>query len=371
MQHPGAAPPEAPIHQPAPAPRPGTRPPRWLRPTLLALAGLALFILALRLLTRGASSIGPFLVAALRLHSPINTLGFGWLLAEVVLSGTPVVSIALTFFAGGALTPTQTLFMISGGRLGADMIVFVVGLLYFLRGHDRATSLSLGVVAQTVTVTTYFPALPLGAWLLRHHVLDQLRVGLPAVLGGLIAVVFDPIVAAVAARVPAWLVFGAGVAAILLAFRLIDHALPAMNAEQRAFGRIGQLVYRPMAMFALGLAVTLVGMSVSVSISLLVPLTARGLIRRDNTVPYILGANLATLVDKLLPAVLINTPLAVPIILVELVSVAVVTLALLLVVYHPYERLVLALRDRVIASNAALALFLIVMVGLPLVLVWL
>ena len=49
MQHPGAAPPEAPIHQPAPAPRRGTRAFRWLRPTLLALAGLALFILALRL----------------------------------------------------------------------------------------------------------------------------------------------------------------------------------------------------------------------------------------------------------------------------------------------------------------------------------
>ena len=364
MKHPV---PLVPGHEPLQHQRRGI-PLRWVGKSLLIIGGLVLFILALRLLAKGAGSIGPLIVSTLHIHSAVNTLGFGWLLAYVVLSGTPVVSVALTFFATGALTPVQTLFMISGGRLGADMIVFVVGCLYYLRGHDRGTSLSLGVVAQSVTVTTYLPALPLGYWLLQHHMLDHMRVGLPHFLGSVISGVFDPLVALAATYLPAWLVFILGVGAILLAFRLLDHALPEVNAEHRAFGRIGQLVYRPQAMCLLGMLVTLLGMSVSVSISLLVPLTARGLIRRDNTVPYIIGANLATLVDKLVPALLINQPLAVTIILVEMASVGVVSLFLLFVVYRPYERLVLGLLDRVIVSNRVLAFFLAVMVGVPLLL---
>jgi sodium-dependent phosphate cotransporter len=84
----------------------------WLGTSLFVAGGLALFILALRLLARGASRIGPLVVSTLHIHSAANTLGFGWLLAYLVLSGTPVVSVALTFFATGALTATQTLFMI-------------------------------------------------------------------------------------------------------------------------------------------------------------------------------------------------------------------------------------------------------------------
>jgi hypothetical protein len=49
-------------------------------------------------------------------------------------------------------------------------------------------------------------------------------------------------------------------------------------------------------------------------------------------------------------------------------SVGVVSLFLLFVVYRPYERLVLGLLDRVIVSNRVLALFLAVMVGVPLLL---
>lgn len=362
--------PEHPLSGTAPARqrRPAPRLRGCLTTTLLGGGGLAVFILALRLLGKGAGSIGPLIVGGLRIRGPINTLGFGWLFAYVVLSGTPVVSVALTFFASGVLTPVQTLFMISGGRLGADMIVFFVGFLYFLRGHDKATSISLGVVAQTVTATTYLPALPLGYWLLRRHLLDRVRIGLPPAIGSTIEVVFDPIVRLIAAVLPAWLVFILGVGAILAAFRLLDHALPEVHAEHRAFGRIGHLVYRPVAMFALGMLITLIGMSVSVSISLLVPLTARGLIRRDNTVPYIIGANFATLVDKLVPALLINNPLAVTIILVEMASIAVVSLIILLFVYRPYERMVLRLLDRVIASNRALAVFLGVMIAVPLTL---
>jgi CRP-like cAMP-binding protein len=82
----------------------------------------------------------------------------------------------------------------------------------------------------------------------------------------------------------------------------LGRALPEMSADRSSFQRIGRLVYRPMAMFLLGCAVTSVTLSVSVSLSILVPLSAKGLVRRENTLPYIMGANITTFIDTLVAA---------------------------------------------------------------------
>jgi Na+/phosphate symporter len=62
-------------------------------------------------------------------------------------------------------------------------------------------------------------------------------------------------------------------------------------------------------------------MSVSVSLSILVPLSDRGFIRRENLIPYILGANITTFIDTLLASVLLDNPLAFTIVLVQMVSI--------------------------------------------------
>ena len=61
-------------------------------------------------------------------------------------------------------------------------------------------------------------------------------------------------------------------------------------------------------MFGVGLATTALTLSVSISISLLVPLAARGYVRRENAWPYILGANVTTLVDTLFAGALVGPP---------------------------------------------------------------
>ncbi len=79
--------------------------------------------------------------------------------------------------------------------------------------------------------------------------MDHAHVTLPSSITGLVAVVFDPIVTFTAAHLNAWLVFLLGVGAVLVAFRILDRALPHLDANQHAFGRVGRLVYRPLAMF--------------------------------------------------------------------------------------------------------------------------
>jgi hypothetical protein len=75
------------------------------------------------------------------------------------MSGSPVAAAALTFFDAGVINQFGAFAMITGSRLGASFIVLFIGFLYVLRGRDRSTSLSMGLLSLSVTATTYLPAL--------------------------------------------------------------------------------------------------------------------------------------------------------------------------------------------------------------------
>jgi solute carrier family 34 (sodium-dependent phosphate cotransporter) len=351
---------------------PATRslaPPSWLAKLAAAALGLFLFILALELLKDGARGYGRDIMALLRVTSPVNALGFGWLLAYVFLSGSPVAAIAITFFSSGTIDAVQTFTMITGSRLGASFIVLFVGFIYYLRGYQRSSSIAIGVLALLTTAAIYVPALFIGYWVLTSGVFGQIGVSAEAPLESFLDLIYGPILAAVKGLgLPGWIVFIAGVAALVAAFHLLDRALPEIDANQSGFGQIGRLVYRPVAMFILGMAVTSVTLSVSVSLSILVPLSARGLVRRENTLPYIMGANITTFIDTLVAALIVGGPPAFVIVLVEMVSVALLSALVLLLWYRPFQRLVLRAQELIIRSNRTLGAFLCIMLLVPLVL---
>ena len=59
---------------------------------------------------------------------------------------------------------------------------------------------------------------------------------------------------------------------------------------------------RPWTMFALGCIVATLTLSVSVALTVLIPLAVKGYVRRDEALPYIMGANITTLADTLVVA---------------------------------------------------------------------
>jgi hypothetical protein len=347
--------------------------PVWVRKVLMAIVALFFFILALELLKKGAGPLGPFLKSTLGIKNATNTLGFGWLVAYGVLSGSPVAAIALSFFDQQVISDVQTFSMITGSRLGASFIVLFVGFLYYLRGHKRGASIAIGVLCLVVTASIYLPAMAIGYWLLTGGWLDRIQIGDASQLTSVLDVIYDPILAFVTRWLGSlpWLIFFVGIGVLLVSFNLLDKALPEMNAERSAFKRIDRLVYRPTAMFILGMAVTSVTLSVSVSLSILVPLSAKGFIRRENMLPYIMGANITTFIDTLFAALVMSGQAAFTIVLVEMVSVALISVLVLLTCYRVYERAVIWLLDLVMLDNRTLGGFVALMLITPVVLlVW-
>jgi Na+/phosphate symporter len=336
---------------------------------VLFVASLFLFILAINLMKEGARGVAPLVRDLFSVTNVANSLGFGWLFAYIIMSGSPVAAAALTFFDAGVLTRLQAFAMITGSRLGASFIVLFIGFLYVLRGRDRSTSLSMGLLSLTVTATTYLPGLALGAVLLSVGVLDGLQLRSGALLISAIEVLIDPISSLVSTLLPEWAVFLVGLGIIMLSFNLFDRCLPEMTIKESQVGRMSRLVYRPVVMFALGALVTVISMSVSLSLSILVPLSSRGFVRRENVIPYIMGANITTFIDTLLAAVLLKNPPAFTIVFAEMLSVAVVSAIILALFYGRYHRVILSWVEWVTTRNRNLAIFMITIFAVPLVLI--
>ncbi|MBE7555006.1 MAG: hypothetical protein HS126_28475 [Anaerolineales bacterium] len=333
------------------------------------LASLFLFILAIMLMKEGARGLTFLVRDTFAVTNPFNSLGFGWLFAYVIMSGSPVAAVALTFLDAGVIDKLGAFTMITGSRLGASFIVLFIGFIYVLRGRNRVSSLSMGLLSLTVTGTTYLVGLLIGLGLLQIGIFDSLQFRSGAALNSVTDMIFDPIVATFTTYLPLWALFVIGLGLIMLSFNLFDRCLPQMTIKESQFGRVSRLVYRPWVMFLMGAGVTFISMSVSISLSILIPLSNRGFVRRENVIPYIMGANITTFVDTLLASVLLNNPSAFTIVLVEMISITLVSIVILTAGYHRYERAMLDFVAWVTARKQNLALFMTIIFVVPIILV--
>ena len=340
---------------------------RWKKPGL-GLSGLLLFALSLELMKQGAGGLAPLLRGHLAVTNAADSMGFGWLMAYLILSGSPVAAAGVALLSAGALSALQAFTMVAGSRLGACLIVLLVGFIYTLRGHERRTALTAGVLSLLLTGSVQLVALPMGVLILSRGWLDGLSI--PG-LDGLAAGVnrgLEPLIGPLAAFLPGWALFVAGVGLVMLSFRLFGRALPQMRLERTDFGQVPRLVYRPEVMFLMGLAITLVTLSVSISVGILVPLSVRGYMRRENIIPYVMGANISTFVDTLVAAALLGDPRAVTVVATHMVCAAIVSLLLILLAYRPYERAVSDALAWITHRRRNLALFLGVIFVIPVIL---
>jgi len=325
---------------------------------------LFLFILAIQLMKEGAQAIAPRLQGTFPVDNMISTLGLGWLGAYLVLSGSPVAAAALALFAAGATNDLQAFTMLTGSRLGAAFIVLLVGFMYAIRSRNRRESIGMGVLALSMTAIVYVPGMLIGYGLLKSGLLSEVNWSASTEVNTVIDAIWGPIVNLASSTVPGPLLFPVGLAVILASFKLLDRVLPAVDGERHVETRRHWLK-KPWPMFFLGSLAALLTLSVSVALTVLVPLASKGYIKREEAIPYIAGANITTLADTLVAAMILGNPVGVQVVLAEAIGVAAVTLLLLAVAYRPLQRGVMALDNWIVATTPRLVLFVAGLFVLP------
>lgn len=336
---PGSTATEAPAPTRAPATRSGAQ--RivhalgWAARFVLA---LFLFVGALQVMKTGAGNLSILQGEGWLVRNAGSTFGLGWVGALFVLSGSPIAASALTLVAAGSITETEGFTMLTGSRLGAAFVVLLVAAVYALRGGEgkRMAPVSTAVMALSTTALVYAPGAVIGYALLRWEPFRAVDVTFPAQFTDLIDLVYGGMLE----RIETWnagLLFVGGLGILLLAFKLIDTVVPEMSQESIESSRLGWL-RKKWPMFGLGCLVALVTMSVSVALTVLVPLVAKGYVKREDIVPYIMGANITTLGDTLLAAFLLDSAAAVRIVLAGIAGTTVVSVVLLALVYPQVRR---------------------------------
>lgn len=344
------------------------------RRILFGLASLWTFLVALGLMKDGARGLAPVLGSSI--ESIWNAVGFGWLGALLVLSGSPIAATSLTLLDADVLSPNESYAMIVGSRLGAAFVVLVIGALYALRGRasGRRSPISIGILALAMTAIVYVPGGLIGLWVLQMGFLDSVNLTPPSLFFDVTESVSAPAIAIVESLLPprdtlgAGMLFGVGLALLLVSFRLVDELLPSLSSEAddgRARWYVG-----PWKMFGIGLVVALATLSVSVALSLLVPAVARGYVRREQIPPYIAGANITTLADTLVVGILTGNDVAPRVVLAVAIGVTFSTLVMLAVAYRPTRRLVFSVQSAVLSSRRTLVAFVAILFVCPLLLLF-
>jgi sodium-dependent phosphate cotransporter len=348
--------------------------PTWAGVALVALV----FLLAVRLLGTATSALAPALGRVLGrvLVSDVPALGLGWLAAAGLGNGTVVAAVSLSLHAVGLVDFPQLFLLIVGSRLGATGIVLFIGALDHVRGPTATVgeSLELGFLAAGLTASVYLPTAAVGYLVTRSpaavdalgHVFD----GGTTVDGDGLAVptVFEPVTVLVTELVGAPIAVLAAVGLAFVALDLFDRVLDAADTE-RVRRRTATWLDGRWRAAAVGVVVTGLTTSVAFSLGVVVPLYNRGYVDRRETVPYVLGANVGTLADTLVVAVLLGDGGGVTAVL-SVGAIALVITFAALVAFDAYLRLVSGVLDRVLASRrlaiAALAGFVATPLGLVL-----
>lgn len=342
---------------------------RWRLPPLpdkllSFIFALFLFVLAIQLMKSGARALAPELKGSFPVDNAVSTLGLGWIGAYLVLSGSPVAAVALSLFAAGALDDLQAFTMLSGSRLGASFIVLLVGFLYAMKSENRRESTGMGVLALSLTAVVYVPGMLLGYAILKSGLLSGVDWTASAEIEGAIERIWGPALNLATDNLAGWLLFPVGLIVILVSFKFLDRVLPQIDARQAARGRMNWLK-RPWPMFLLGCLVALLTLSVSVALTVMVPLAAKGYIDRREAMPYIMGANFTTLADTLVAAMILGRPEGVQVVLAQAIAVAVVTMIYLIFLYRPLQRSVMRLDEWFVGSGRRMVAFVAGLFVLP------
>lgn len=339
---------------------------------LLATGSILLFVFGLQLLGDSTQALAETLRGIVRMlvTGDVSSLGAGWLLAYLVLNGATSAAIGIAFLESGIIDTLNAFMFISGSRLGATFIVIFIGILEYLQGKndDLRDSCSIGLLQFLTTYAVYIPAIILGYISLQLFDLSFLRVQAPPAFNYGLDLVFGPFTSALSGLLSPPLLFLASVGILVGSLRLFDRSFKGIGEEKFRSRYVRFRLTNKWAAFAAGSLITLVTTSVALSVGIIVPLYNRGYFKRREIIPYLMGANLTTMISSIMAAAVIESARAMQVSLVLSAAVLLVTVAALIFYSHVYRGIQKAF-NTLMLNNTYLYTFTAMLVLVPLILI--
>ncbi len=306
---------------------PGTDTSGSLHPTvalvlrLLALAGLLyLFILSISLLGASFKLAGKGVAESIfsATSNPVVALMIGVLATAIIQSSSTTTSILVGLVGSGFLTFEAAVPMVMGANIGTTVTNLFVSLAHISRTEEFKRAFAGSVVHDMFNLCAVAVLLPLQAYFnvigASAHYVESFFEG----FGGLkfsspLAAVTKPLAKGIIHLVhdSAWLAAIIAVILLFIALRYIVKVLKSMVLSKVELFFQRYIFRTPILGLLLGIALTALVQSSSITTSLVVPLLGAGVITLNQIFPYMMGANIGTTVTAFLASFVTGSPEAV------------------------------------------------------------
>ncbi|MEW5993626.1 MAG: Na/Pi symporter [Candidatus Zixiibacteriota bacterium] len=298
------------------APESVTPPGFWTRPAnmvILKLLGIAallyLFILSITMLGVGVKLLGAGFAETLfrATSNPVVGLMIGLLSTAIIQSSSTTTSIIVGLTGSGLLSVEAAIPMVMGANIGTSITNTIVSLAHIQRSDEFRRAFSGSTVHDFFNLCSAAVLLPLQVSFNIIGWLASRAETFFAGFGGLkftspLAVISKPVAKQIAHLTgdTAWVVVILALLMLFLALLYIVRILKSLvlSRVEKFFQRY---VFRtPILGFILGMVLTVLVQSSSITTSIVVPLIGAGVLSLEQIYPYVLGANVGTTVTAFL-----------------------------------------------------------------------
>jgi len=288
---------------------------------LLILLGLLyLFILSITLLGGAFKLAGKGFVESIfsATSNPVAGLLIGLLATAIIQSSSTTTSIIVGLVGSGFLTFENAIPMVMGANIGTTITNLIVSMGHISHTHEFRRAFAGSVVHDFFNLCAVVVLLPLQVY---FNLIGASAKFVEEIFQGYGGLKFSSPLAAITKPVADGIIYLTGesawlsaLVAILLLFTALRYIVKVMRLMvlTRVERFFQQYIFRTPALgFVLGIIVTAVVQSSSITTSLMVPLLGAGVVTLSQVYPYMLGANIGTTVTAFLASLVTGSTEAV------------------------------------------------------------
>jgi len=286
---------------------------------LMMLAVLYLFILSIQMMGSSFKLLGRgFAETMIKTTSnPVVGLLIGILVTSIIQSSSTTTSIAVGFVAGGVLTLQGAIPIIMGANIGTTITNTIVSIGHVTRKQEFRRAFAAGTVHDFFNILAVIILFPLE---MIFHPIEKSAVLLAGAFVGVGGIKFlsplkavtSPVIEIIESviTIPSVLIM---ISLTLLFFSLIRlvKIMRALMLHKIEVFLDRYLFKNELTALMLGLAITAIIQSSSITTSLIVPLVGAGLLTVRKIFPYTLGANIGTTVTAMMASFATLHPVAI------------------------------------------------------------
>jgi Na+/phosphate symporter len=255
----------------------------------------------------GFSEIGGEISKFTRMEiSPMNAFGFGWLLTLVMQSSGAATSALAVLNAENIIGTSLLVFMVLGTRIGTIITSLGVSLCVSGKRRDFRHGFEIGLLNLVY-------ALPIAIimFLFEYFFRSFSSVGTyfislgPSFKFDLVGSITSPLVNFLS-FLPVALLLLMGLSILLISLNRLPKTLFSLWKRDYLKKKMGKSLSSKWNSFLVGLILTAILMSTSITITLLIPLIVARVINLKKSIPYIIGAHLGGVVDIILGGLVIG-----------------------------------------------------------------